>query len=111
VILCNDGNYYCNVTNFDWSQTATLDLWLEEVHNATTIGGVDGIFADHATAELGPPDKPTLCNGAGSQRTCWDFTPEFAIKFNAGHKWLINKTQDIVAANGGPVVDGPYVTL
>ena len=41
VILCNDGNYYCNVTNFDWSQEAARTLWLEEVANATTIGGVE----------------------------------------------------------------------
>jgi hypothetical protein len=63
VILCNDGDYYCNVTNFDWSQKAMINLWLEEVHNASTRGGVDGIFADHGTVNLGPPDAPELCNG------------------------------------------------
>ena len=72
------------------------------MHNATTFGGVDGIFADHATSTISPhgPDaesgardsRPALCNGAGSQRKCWYFTHEFADKFNAGHEWLINNT-------------------
>ena len=48
---------------------------------------------------------PKLCNGAGSGRSCWDFTPEFAVKFNEGHAWLINHTQNVIT---GPVVDGPY---
>lgn len=107
VVLCNDGNYYCNVTNFDWTQQACVDMWLSEVHNATTIGHVDGIFADHATASI-KGDPPQLCNGAGAQRTCWDFTEEVADKFNAGHAALINTTQDRLATLGGPVVDGPY---
>ena len=38
VLLCNDGNLYCNVTNFDWSQSAMLQLWLEAVENATNFG-------------------------------------------------------------------------
>lgn len=81
------------MTNFDWSQQAALDLWLSEVANATTVGGVDGIFADHASAMLLPADAPELCNGKGSGRSCWEFTPEFATKFNEGHAWLINHTQ------------------
>jgi hypothetical protein len=108
VYLCNDGNYYCNVTNFDWSKQAAKDLWMQEVANATSVGGVDGIFADHASSMLKPADKPKLCNGAGSKRTCWEFTPEHAAAFNKGHKWLVNHTQDILAKLGGPVVDGPY---
>ena len=39
VLLCNDANYYCNVTNFDWSQPAMVKLWLEAVDNATSAGG------------------------------------------------------------------------
>ena len=26
VILCNDGNYYCNVTNFDWTQQVHVKM-------------------------------------------------------------------------------------
>ena len=108
VTLCNDGNYFCNVTNWDWSKPAALDLWLSEVANATARGGVDGFFADHASAMLGPADAPRLCNGAGSKRKCYDFDVDTAVAFNQGHRWLVNHTQDLVAARGGPVVDGPW---
>eukprot|EP00935_MAST-01C_sp_MAST-1C-sp1_P000698 g698.t1 len=111
VYLCNDGNYYCNVTNFDWASQAAKDLWMEEVANATAFGGVDGFFADHASAmlkPLGQSKEPTLCNGSGPKRTCWHFSNQQADAFNEGHKWLVNHTQDIVAKLGGPVVDGPY---
>ena len=108
VVLCNDGNYYCNVTNFDWSKKAARDLWTEHVRNATLTGHVDGIFGDHASSMLTPPDAPMLCNGAGANRSCWEFTPEFAAEFNAGHSWLVNYTQNMLAPLGGPVIDGPY---
>ena len=121
VVLCNDGNYFCNVTNFDWSREAARTLWTDHVINATKIGGVDGIFADHASAMIlaGPnpkdPTVPSLCNGKGPinattgfGRKCWEFTPEFAVAFNLGHQWIVNHTQDILAPLGGPVIDGPY---
>ena len=112
VLLCNDANFYCNVTNFDWSQPAMLHLWLDTVNNATSFGGVDGIFADHAGNGIGDRHSPVnhLCNGKGSGHSCWNFTQQFADRFNMGHKWLINKTQDVLAARGGPVVCGPYAT-
>jgi len=113
------------VTNFDWSKAAARDLWTNHVTNATKVGGVDGIFADHASAMLKPmPEEapsglPALCNGAGvwnasalngtgSGRRCWEFTPAFAEAFNAGHGWIVNHTQDMLAPLGGPVIDGPY---
>jgi hypothetical protein len=113
VRLCNDGNVYCNVTNFDWTVPAMLDLWLEAVTNATTAGGVDGIFADHLQSNIGDEavdGVPQLCNGKGELRTCYNFTVEFAAAFNAAHAWLGNKTQDMLAKLPGkaPVVDGPY---
>lgn len=108
VVLCNDANYYCNVTNFDWSKQAMVNLWLEAVDNATRIGGVDGIFADHAGSAISNFHSPVnhLCNGKGAGHSCWNFTQEFADAFNAGHTWVVNKTQDMLAARGGPVVDG-----
>jgi hypothetical protein len=114
VHLCNDGNHYCNVTNFDWTVPAMLNLWLEAVSNATSAGGVDGIFADHLTSTIGPPanagEPPQLCNGSGALRTCWNFTVAFADAFNAAHAWLGNKTQDVLSRlqGKGPVIDGPY---
>jgi len=106
VIYCNDGNYYCNVLNWDWTQQAARDLYTNHVLNATTQGGVDGIFADHASVRLSPSNE--ICNGAGSKRTCYYFEPEFATAFDEGHQWIVNHTQDILARLGGPVIDGPY---
>jgi hypothetical protein len=115
VELCNDGNHYCNVTNFDWTVPAMLDLWLEAVTNATTSGGVDGVFADHLQSNIGDQTTvdgvPQLCNGSGALRMCWNFTTAFTQTFNDAHVWLGNKTQDMVAnlpLPTGPVVDGPY---
>ena len=114
VVLCNDANYYCNVTNFDWSKPAMIELWLDAVKNATSVGGVDGIFADHAGKGInsgrGHGPTPQFCNGKGKGHSCWNFTAGFAAQFNAGHEWMINTTQDMVARSGGPVVDGPYAT-
>ena len=106
VVLCNDGNYFCNVTNFDWSLQAARNLWTDHVINATKVGGVDGIFADHASAMLRPADDPLLCNGSGDKRRCYHFTAKHATAFNAGHAWLVNHTQDMLAPLGGPVIDG-----
>ena len=113
VHLCNDGNHYCGVLNFDWTAPAMLDLWLEAVTNATSAGGVDGVFADHLTSTIGEQSVdgvPQLCNGSGALRACWNFTTAFALAFNAGHAWLGNKTQDLLAKlpGKGPVIDGPY---
>lgn len=113
VQLCNDGNHYCNVTNFDWTVPAMLDLWLEAVSNATASGGVDGVFADHLASTIGEQTTdgvPQLCNGVGALRACYNFTPAFAQAFNDAHAWLGNKTQDLLSKlpGRGPVIDGPY---
>ena len=93
------------------------DLWLETVVNMTRDGGVDGVFADHgyeqgampSRHDLAPPDDPQLCNGQGAGRQCYHFEPSFAQKFNEGHEFLLNNTQDVVAKlTGGPVIDAPY---
>ena len=113
VQLCNDGNVYCNVTNFDWTKPAMLDLWLEAVANATTAGGVDGVFADHLQSDINvTTSPPQLCNGKAPLRTCWNFTVPFAESFNAAHDWLGNRTQDTLSKlpGKGPVVDGPYAS-
>ena len=36
------------------------------------------------------------------------FEPEFAARFDVGHEWIVNHTQDMLAPLGGPVIDGPY---
>ena len=113
VIYCNDGNYFCNVLNWDWTQKATRDLYTEHVLNATKVGGVNGLFADHAAVRLERGSHPehypnSLCNGKADKRICYYFEPEFATAFDAAHAWIINHTQDILAPLGGPVVDGPY---
>lgn len=114
VVLCNDGNVYCNVTNFDWTVPEMLALWQAAVSNASSFGGVDGIFADHGDVSIQPVGNssvPQLCNGSGALRTCWNFTQPFADAFNTAHKWLLNATQDALSrlpGGGGPVVDGPY---
>jgi len=110
VLLCNDGNVFCNVTTFDLTQPVVLKLWLEHLVNATVSGHVDGVFADHATHDLLPLSAPQLCNGAFSKRRCYDFDPDFAARFNANHQWLVNKTQDILAPLGGPAINGPYAS-
>jgi hypothetical protein len=40
VTLCNDGDGYCNITNFDWTQEGVRNLWLETITNATASGSV-----------------------------------------------------------------------
>ena len=50
VLLCNDGNAYCNVTTYNWAQPRVRELWVETVINATARG-TDGIFADHSSQE------------------------------------------------------------
>lgn len=117
ISLCNDGNVYCNITNYDLSVPEVRDLWLELVVNMTRDGYADGVFADHgyergvepSRHDLAPPEDPQLCNGQGAGRKCYHFSPDFAPKFNAGHEFLLNNTQDVLAKlTGGPVIDGPY---
>ena len=110
VELCNDGDVYCNVTFFDWTLEAMRGLWVEAVENATTTGAVDGVFADHTSQSIepGPDGVASLCNG--SPKRCSYFTNAFADAFNAGHAWVVNKTQDMLSRlpGSGPVIDGPY---
>jgi len=116
ISLCNDGDVYCNITTFDWTQPHVRGLWLDTIANATKTGDVDGIFADHSAQEhiqIGAPtngQKPNqLCNGvAGHGRTCYNFTPTFAASFNSWHTYMTNKSQDMLSkTTGGPVICGP----
>jgi hypothetical protein len=36
--LCNDGNVYCNITTYDWTQPKVRELWVRAVQNATETG-------------------------------------------------------------------------
>ena len=114
--LCNDGDVYCNVTTFDWTQPHVRELWLEQVVNISQTGLADGIFADHA-ADIGiyigsPHDNQgpnQLCNGAGQGRRCYNFTDEFRDSFNSWHAWSTNYSQDVLAkSTGGAVIQGPF---
>ena len=125
ISLCNDGNVYCNITTFDWTEPAVRALWVETVINATKKKDrhgkplVDGIFADHSGhwgngINIGSAHKDAmgpnqLCNGAGKGRLCYNFTTEFKESFNSWHNWATNYTQDLLSkTTGGPVIQGPY---
>ena len=58
--LCNDGNVYCGITTFDWTQPKVRELWVRAVQNATETGHVDGIFADHS----GTCERRSACHTA-----------------------------------------------
>lgn len=45
VILCNDGNFYCNITTFDHTKPYVRKLWLDTLMNATKFGAVSGVVA------------------------------------------------------------------
>ena len=125
ISLCNDGNVYCNITTFDWTEPKVRELWIETVVNATSLKDdngrplVDGIFADHSGRwgngiNIGAAHKDgmgpnQLCNGAGAGRLCYNFTSEFTASFNSWHNWATNFTQDLLSkTTGGPVIQGPY---
>jgi len=118
ISLCNDGNMYCNITTFDWTQPAVRALWVGSVLNATAQG-IDGIFADHSAQEdiqIGAPKNGQgpnqLCNGKGAGRLCYNFTDAFRDSFNSWHTWATNYTQDVLSkTTGGPVVCGPYARM
>jgi hypothetical protein len=85
VLVCNDGDFYCNVTTYDHTVAAMRNMWVGAVVNATTsVGAVNGLFADHYQNFInpGPGDgsatTATYCNG--SPETCWNFTNDFASK-------------------------------
>jgi len=120
IYLCNDGNVYCNITTFDWTQPAVRKLWVETVMNETASGLVHGIFADHSACNgiiIGNPQKNRqarnqLCNGAGEGRTCYNFTDSFRDEFNSWHMWGTNYTQDLLSkTTGGPVIQGPVARM
>lgn len=133
ISLCNDGNVYCNMTTFDWTQPRVRALWIETVINATSTGLVSGIYADHSaekgigigsnfnfTAHNGVVTPYTkneqgpnqLCNGKGVGRSCYNFTEEFAASFNSWHAWSTNFTQQLLAERtGGPVISGPWAAM
>ena len=122
VYLCNDGNAYCNVTTFDWTKPKVRELWVQTVLNATAKG-VDGIFADHSAQEhinIGTRSKGQhalqLCNGGSKNsnlgHSCWNFTADFAARFNSWHLWATNYTQDVLSkTTGGPVICGPLARM
>ena len=119
ISLCNDGDVYCNITQYDWTQPAARQVWIETVTNATATGVVDGIFADHSAPEgsnIGTqadgqlPNQ--LCNGKGAGRACYNFTDTFKTSFNSWHTWATNYTQDLLSkTTGGPVIQGPLATM
>ena len=117
ISMCNDGNVYCNITTFDWTQPHVRELWVGTVVNMTQTGLVDGIFADHSSnigITIGPNKNKhqgpnQLCNGKGAQEQCYNFTDEFKASFNSWHLWSTNYTQDLLAkSTGGAVFQGPY---
>lgn len=114
VELCNDGNFYCNITTFDHTKDYVRDLWMETLRNATEIGAVSGVFADHGWGtNIGKPNPDgtcTLCNGKGDLRSCWNFTKDFSDKFNDAHRLLLNTSQEFLAGlpQGGPTINGPW---
>ena len=99
ISLCNDGNVYCNITTYDWTQPKVRELWLGVVTRATATGLVDGIFADHSANEgtiigfsgklnpRAPQGSNQLCNGKGDGRRCFNFTDSFRDSFNSWHAW------------------------
>jgi hypothetical protein len=113
--LCNDGNGYCNITTFDWTQKHVRDLWMQAITNATASKNVDGIFADHSAQEniqigsrANGQKENQLCNGQGSGRKCYNFTAPFKKSFNSWHLWATNQSQDLLSkTTGGPVICGP----
>ena len=128
VMLCNDGNAYCNVTTFDWTSPAVRELWIDSVINASHHG-VDGLYADHSAQEhiqIGSHAKGQhgiqLCNGGrkagpwgpSTQKghTCWNFNQSFADEFNSWHAWGTEFIQDVLSkTTGGPVFCGPLAKM
>ena len=108
-----DGNFYCNITTFDHTKPYVRELWLNTLLNATKIGAVGGVFADHGWGtNIGKPNadgSATLCNGGGALRSCWNFTAEFSAEFNDAHRWVLNTSQDMLAKlpKKGPTVSNP----
>lgn len=103
VEMCNDDGVFCNIKTFDLSAGGVRQLWLDSVKNATIMGSVDGIFADHAGANPTTAHDPEaeyahLCNGKGPKRACWEFDIDFADTFRAGHMELLSRLQDMVVA-------------
>ena len=121
VMLCNDGDVYCNITTFNWAEPKVRELWISTVENATMTGKVDGIFADHSGTwgngiNIGTKRNQQLpnqlCNGAGAGRKCYNFTHDFIESFNSWHDWVTNYTQDMLAkTTKGPVIQGPFARL
>ena len=90
VELCNDGNFYCNITTFDHTKDYVRELWMKTLQNATNVGAVSGVFADHGWhTNIGKPNPDgtsTLCNGRGDLKSCWNFTANFSEEFNTAHR-------------------------
>jgi hypothetical protein len=120
ISLCNDGNVYCNITTFDWTQPAVRALWVHTVTNATASGLIHGIFADHSAQEgtiigntkVNKQAPNQLCNGKSTGRRCYNFTDTFRDSFNSWHLWATNYTQDLLSkTTGGPVIQGPLASM
>ena len=128
VLLCNDGNAYCNVTTFDWTSAAVRKVWVDTVLNASRHG-VDGLYADHSAQEhiqIGSHTKGQhgvqLCNGGrkggpwgpstSKGHTCWNFSRSFADEFNSWHAWGTEYIQDVLSkTTGGPVFCGTLAKM
>ena len=58
--LCNDGNVYCGITTFDWTQPKVRELWMRAVQNATETGQLillpsPGVSNEGGSSPLLPP--------------------------------------------------------
>ena len=51
ISLCNDGNVYCNITQYDWTQAAVRQLWVDVVVNATRVRSPSRTACKHNVAK------------------------------------------------------------
>ena len=67
--LCNDGDVYCNVTTFDWTQPHVRALWVEQVLNITQTG-----LVWQRRRRFGPSESPmnfsAPCQPPACRSTC-----------------------------------------
>ena len=117
-LLNNDGNFYLNVSFYDWSNSAVQRLWREQV-TQWRDDGLNGIFSDHAAQIITSPTAcsptdhgcnasstfHTMCNGGQREpdgswsnvgRRCCEFGAEQADAVNAGHVRVLRDTQRLL---------------
>ena len=106
--LNNDGNFYLNVSFYDWSNPKVQRLYQETMAHYVSAGITDGYFADHSTQAIqynASSERWDMCNGGeGSAdpagRRCCVFTAEKAAAVNAGHKAALRATQQALGWRG-----------